>query len=239
MASPLPSPPHAEPTWRYERKFIAHGMPLAQVAMILRLHPACFCTAFPPRTVNNLYLDQPDLRSFHTHANGAAVRQKVRIRWYGAAHGEIARPVLEVKRKHGEVGTKSRFALAPFVYGPRFDFEAVRRAALTRIGDAAVAEFVAGADPALVNRYQRDYLLSADRRFRLTIDRALRFERVRGRGVDSGSAVDERDAVILELKFDVADEAAGRELAARLPFRLGKYSKYLQGITRLAGLPAQ
>jgi hypothetical protein len=239
MTSPHPSLPPAEPTWRYERKFIAHGVPLAQVEMILRLHPACFRIAFPQRTVNNLYLDQPDLRSFHTHANGAAVRQKLRIRWYGTAQGEVARPVLEVKRKHGDVGTKTRFPLPAFVYGPRFDFEAVRRAALERIGDADVAQFVAGADPALVNRYRRDYLLSADRRFRLTIDRALRFERVLGRGVDAACAVEERDALVLELKYAAADEAAGRQVAARLPFRLGKYSKYLQGVTRLAGLPAQ
>lgn len=239
MASPHPSPSHAEPTWRYERKFTAHGLPLAEVAMILRLHPACFRTAFAPRQVNNLYLDQSDLRSFHTHVNGAAVRDKVRIRWYGAATGDVARPVLEVKRKRGQAGAKTRFPLAPFTYGPGFDFEAVRRDALTRIGDVAVAEFVSGADPALVNRYQRDYLLSADRRFRLTIDRALCFERVHGRGVDAACRVDERDAVILELKYDVADEAAAQAVSRRLPFRLSKYSKYLNGITRLAGLPVQ
>jgi hypothetical protein len=237
MASPHPSPPSPEPTWRYERKFTAHGVPLAEVAMILRLQPACFRTAFPARQVNNLYLDQSDLRSFHTHVNGAAVRDKVRIRWYGAAYGDVARPVLEVKRKRGQAGTKTRFPLAPFVYGPGFDFEAVRRDALARIGDVAVAEFVAGAETALLNRYQRDYLLSADRRFRLTIDRGLRFERVHGRGVDAACAVDERDAVILELKYAVADEAAAQLVTRRLPFRLGKYSKYLQGITRLSGLP--
>ncbi len=237
MASPHPSPPFAEPSWRYERKFTAHGVPLAEVAMILRLHPACFRTAFPQRSVNNLYLDQADLRSFHTHTNGAAVRQKVRIRWYGAACGEVAHPVLEVKRKRGQVGNKSRFPLAPFVYGPGFDFAAVRRDALRRIDDVAIAEFVSGAEGALVNRYEREYLLSADRRFRLTIDRKLRFERVHGRGVDSASAVDERDAVILELKYDVADEGAAQQVTRRLPFRVGKYSKYLQGVVRLAGLP--
>jgi hypothetical protein len=237
MASPHLSLPPAEPSWRYERKFTAHGVPLAQIEMALRMHPACFRTAFPQRHVNNLYLDQTDLRSFHTHVNGAAVRQKVRIRWYGAGRGEIAQPVLEVKRKNGAVGTKSRVRLAPFHYGPGFDFEKLRRAALAQIGDAALAEFVAGAEPALLNRYRRDYLLSADRRFRLTIDRELRFERVHGRGVDAPCAVDERDAVILELKYDAADDGAAQHVTRRLPFRLGKYSKYLQGITRLSGLP--
>jgi hypothetical protein len=239
MASPLPSPPSTEPEWRYERKFTAHGAPLGQIAMLLRVHPACFRTAYPQRQVNNLYIDQADLRSYHSHVNGAAIRQKFRIRWYGATCGEVAHPILEVKRKRGDVGTKSHFPLAPFVYGPGFDWDEVRRAALARIGDAAVAEFVAGAEGALLNCYEREYLLSADRRFRLTIDRKLRFERVRGRGVDSPAGVDERDAMILELKYDAVHDAAAQRIAGRFPFRLAKYSKYLQGITRIAGLPPQ
>ena len=238
MASPLPSPPpSADPTWRYERKFEARGVPLAQIEMLLRLHPAGFRIAFPDRDVNNVYLDQPDLRSFRTHVNGAMKRQKFRIRWYGAAH-DASRPVLEVKRKQGLVGTKSRFSMPAFPYDADFDFEPMRREALARIDEGGVAEFVAGAAPVVFNRYHRRYLLSADRRFRLTIDTALRFERIRRAGLGSLARFEERDLAILELKYAMQDDADATRIASRFPFRLGKYSKYLQGISRLTQLAA-
>ena len=235
MTTPFPSLRNAEPTWRYERKFEAQALPLPQIALILRLHPACFRTAFPSRSVNNLYLDQPDLRSFGTHVNGAMHRQKLRVRWYGDAHGEIARPVLEVKRKRGQVGTKLRFPLPPFVYGADFDWGKLRRDMLDRVGDVDVAEFVAGAEPKLFNRYERDYLLSADGRFRMTVDRALCFARVCGQGARA-TATSRWPATVLELKYAVADDVDVSRLTAHLPFRLGKYSKYLQGVVTLGGL---
>lgn len=236
MASPHPLPHSPESSWRYERKFEVGGLPLAQAELIVRLHPACFRVAFPMRHVNNVYLDQVDLQSFRTHRDGAATRQKFRIRWYGEAHGAVANPILEVKRKRGVVGTKSAFALPPFAYGRDFDFEPVRRAALARIDDPAVAEFVAGSQPALFNRYARRYLLSADKRFRLTIDSELRFERVGHRALGAVAQFSETGVTVLELKYAVDDDGAANQIAGHLPFRLGKCSKYLLGISRLSGL---
>lgn len=233
MASPRPSPPpSADPIWRYERKFIARGMPLSEIEMKVRLHAAGFRIAFPDRAINNVYLDQPDLRSFRTHVDGAMKRQKFRIRWYGAA-ADAASPVIEMKRKHGLVGTKARFAMQAFRYDADFDFEPMRRDTVARIDEGGAAEFVASASPVVFNRYQRRYLLSADRRFRLTIDTALRFERIRRTGLGVLGSFEERGLAILELKYAVPDDADATKICARLPFRLGKYSKYLQGIARL------
>ncbi len=236
MARPHPLPHSPDSSWRYERKFEAGGIPLAQAELIVRLHPACFRVAFPTRSINNVYLDQVDLQSFRTHRDGASRRQKFRIRWYGEARGTIAKPILEVKRKRGIVGTKLAFPLAPFAYGPDFDFEPVRRDALARIDDPAVAEFIGGSRPALFNRYERRYLLSADKRFRLTIDSALRFESVGHRALGALSQFSETGVTVLELKYAVEDDGAAKQIAGKLPFRLGKCSKYLLGISRLSGL---
>jgi len=65
-----------------------------------------------------LRVDPADLLTFRTHREGAARRQDFRIRWYGAAHGVVANPALEVKSKNGRLGTKSTSALEPFEYGP-------------------------------------------------------------------------------------------------------------------------
>lgn len=237
MANPVQSSSTAEPLWRYERKFAAVRTAAAEIAMILRLHPAGFREAFPARWVDNLYLDTSDLHAFRTHVNGAPRREKLRIRWYGPAHGTVAAPVLEVKRRRGQVGAKSRLPLPPFAWRGGFDFEPVRRSALERAGDPDLAEALGRVEPTLFNRYHRRYLLSADRRFRLTIDSELRFEAV-GRGVGGFARFEERDTTVLELKYDVRHDGDAARIAGRLPFRLGKYSKYVQGITRLLGLRA-
>ncbi len=52
MAPLLPNP-------RYEKKFIARGFTLAEVLARIRLHPSAFREAYPPRIVNNIYLDSP------------------------------------------------------------------------------------------------------------------------------------------------------------------------------------
>ncbi|RIL06858.1 MAG: hypothetical protein DCC71_05165 [Proteobacteria bacterium] len=238
MTQPTPSPSSAEPRWRYERKFEARGVALAEIEMRLRLHPAGFRTAHPARWINNLYLDRNDLRSFTTHVNGAPVRDKLRIRWYGAADGAIAAPVLEVKSKRGLVGAKAHHALPAFAFGPGFDFAPLRAKALARIADASVAEFVALAQPALFNRYHRQYLVSADGRFRLTIDTALAFAAPPGRALGPFARFEERDLTVLELKYAVACDGDAARVAGRLPFRLRKYSKYVQGVARLTGLEA-
>lgn len=238
MASPAPSPSSPEPDWRYERKFEVRGVALAEIEMILRLHPAGFRTAYAPRWIDNVYLDRCDLRTFHRHVNGTPVRDKVRIRWYGAHRGPVASPVLEVKSKRGLVGTKAHHPLPPFEWGPAFAFEPLRRAALARIGDPVIAEFVGAAQPTLVNRYHRRYLISADGRFRMTIDTQLCFEAPPGRPLGPLSRFDERDLTVLELKYDVAHDADATHVASRLPFRLRKFSKYVQGVARLAGLEA-
>ena len=72
------------PNLRYERKFIADRLALAEVLALVKRHPAAFREAYPARNVNNLYLDSPDLRDYRDHVNGIAHRTKTRIRWYGA-----------------------------------------------------------------------------------------------------------------------------------------------------------
>ena len=139
MGSPVPSPRSAEPPWRCERKFHGAGRSLAEVELALRTHPAHFHVVHPPRFVNNIYFDTPDLARFRTHIDGAAERMKLRVRWYGAARGPVTAPVLERKARCGDVGSKLRVELAPFRYEPGFDAEAVVGDALARRPCSSIA----------------------------------------------------------------------------------------------------
>lgn len=66
--------------FRYERKFVAPDSDLGEVLALVRRHPAAFGQAYPPRTVNNVYLDTPARRDYFDHVAGVGNRSKTRIR---------------------------------------------------------------------------------------------------------------------------------------------------------------
>lgn len=223
------------PNPRYERKFIADRLALAEVLALVKRHPAAFREAYPARNVNNLYLDSPDLRDYRDHVNGIAHRTKTRIRWYGAWSGRLDTPTLERKLKQGLVSGKLSHRLPPLsmnghVWKPDLEaaFDSANLPALMR---SALHHL----QPSLLNRYQRHYFQSADGRFRLTVDSALQFAAARhaqGMGV---SFCPPAVPVVIEVKYGLAEAEAAPNVANALPFRLARCSKYVLGINGLAG----
>ncbi|MCP4214222.1 MAG: VTC domain-containing protein [bacterium] len=69
-------------TYRYERKFHITDLDRAETETIIKHHPAMFSAIFRPRIIYNLYLDTPWLKNYHDNIDGAASREKMRIRWY-------------------------------------------------------------------------------------------------------------------------------------------------------------
>ena len=87
--------------WRYERKFFISGLKKEDIEFMVKLHPAIFREIYHERTVNNLYFDSYEMKSYLDNVSGNSQRAKVRIRWYGDLFGIIEKPVLEVKIKRG------------------------------------------------------------------------------------------------------------------------------------------
>lgn len=221
------------PNLRYEKKFIAEGFTLAEAAARVRRHPAAFREAFPPRIVNNIYLDSPTRRDYHAHINGASNRTKTRVRWYGPQFETVERPVLERKLKRGMVSGKEAYALPRFSVnggclrsglGAAFDaspLPPILRAALRHV------------EPALFNRYERYYFQSCDGKFRLTVDWGLQFAGVvcnRQQAIDLSPPA---RTVILELKFEPEFAEGADAITNALPFRVARFSKYVAGIERV------
>jgi len=150
------------PNLRCEKKFIAEGHTLAEVLARVRLHPSAFREVYPPRTVNNVYLDSPARRDCHDHNNGAENRSKTRVRWYGEKPEVVERPMLERKLKRGAVSGKEAYGLPPFsVNGGSL------RPLLENKFDAAQLHVLLRAtlkhlEPVLLNSYRRRYFLSRD-----------------------------------------------------------------------------
>ncbi len=100
--------------YRYERKFLVDRLDQHQVMGLIKRHPAMFCQPYPPRFINNFYLDTAHMVNYRDNVDGAADRRKVRIRWYGELMGQIENPVLEFKIKRGLVGTKKHHPIPGF-----------------------------------------------------------------------------------------------------------------------------
>lgn len=219
------------PDYRYERKFLVEELDACQVRTAIKMHPSMFRQAYPPRCVNNIYLDGITLENYHDNLAGAAGRLKVRIRWYGSFFGRVQQPVLEFKIKEGYVGTKEQVPFAPFDMDDTFcgmQLDALIRSSL--LLPAPVRARLIGRHVTLLSSYRREYYATFDGRFRLTLDSELTFYRC-GR-LDSHflHPHTERRLLIVELKYRPEHDLAAQRIASVFPFRVTRSSKYIQGI---------
>src|ERR1051326_5821338 len=191
------------PNPRYERKFIAEGFTLAEALVLVRRQRGGFREVYPPRTVNNIYLDSFSRSAYYDHINGAPHRLKHRIRWYGALEGTVARPLLERKFKSGSISGKDSHALASF----ELNGQPVRSSLAATIEDPALPDRLRAElrhlDPCLINQYRRYYFVTADGRFRLTVDSDFRFGTAAGPRALLRPAGRGAPAVVLEVKFEL------------------------------------
>jgi hypothetical protein len=223
------------PNARYERKFVPAVLSVDAVLHALRRHPALFRQAFPPRTVNNVYFDTPGFSDYRQHVSGSAERAKVRVRWYGELLGTVA-PVLERKLRCGLLGGKESYPLPTACLDASGGLRGLQLSLRGAELPGSLREHVDSRTPALVNRYDRRYFVSADGRFRLTIDAHLRVLGARPVAATSLlAALDSPGLVIVELKYAPEDADEASAVANRLPFLVNRFSKYVAGIDRLYG----
>lgn len=218
-----------EKTFRYERKFVLDASRLAEFRLQVKLHPAMFREAYPPRYVNNLYLDTLDRSSYFDNVEGMPERTKMRVRWYGELLGVVDRPFLEYKLKRGVVGTKRRYDLPTISLSTNGVGRSIVAAMRTAELPASVRIQLPYIEPTLLNRYRREYFESA-RGFRVTLDTELRSINPNGRV----RASDPQPEMIVELKYDRELELEARTLLSHFGLRVMKNSKYVVGLEYLA-----
>lgn len=225
----------SENGFRFERKYHITDLSFGEVEQWVRHSPAGFQEIYSTRTINNIYLDTPRLDSYFENVGGLSERTKLRIRWYGALLGPIAKPVLEFKIKRGMVGTKDSHPLAPFRLEPGFGIADLERLARDSVLPARVRAALEDVEPSMINRYHRRYFLSADGTYRVTLDWGLEFYRVDRH--DNRFTCRNRlpDSTVMELKYagEIAD--IDERIANFFPFRVTRMSKYVTGVEAVEG----
>ena len=221
-------------SYRYERKLLTEALRPRQVEVLVRSHPMMFHSPYPPRQINSLYLDTADMENYYDNVAGAETRRKVRLRWYGPLRGPLAQPMLEIKVKHGLIGKKLSYALAPLVLDEHFCNRILQEAADRSKLPTVVRDDLRTMSPVLLNCYQRSYHATHDGRFRVTVDCRQVFWKINGVIANTLHHRQRNDRdVIVELKYGLEQEGQADRAASYFPFRVTRNSKYVQGIERV------
>ena len=220
-------------TFRYERKFLISEINSEDVESIVNLHPAMFSEIFQKRSVNNIYFDSPELNNYFDNVGGNMQRIKTRIRWYGELFDNIEKPVLELKIKNGLLGSKLRFSLPQFKLDNHFNMQKIFHIIQNTKIPEVVETGLKYLQPALLNRYNRRYFLSADKRYRITIDTDQVFYQIGFRSNSFLKNLRDNVNVILELKYNIDADDDAKHITEHFPFRLTKSSKYVAGIKKV------
>ena len=223
-------PPSAPDAERYEIKLPVHEAFLHEVRAWLLLQPGGLREAYPPRPVNSVYLDTPELETYRDTKDGLVDRAKVRLRWYGPLESMDA-PTFEVKRKDDRLGWKLTQRLA-------FSFD-LRRALWRDVVEAArrtlrpdLRLWLDECDrPVAIMRYRREYYATLDGAARVTLDYdqqsyAQEFEAAPNVRYPSPSV----GWMVVEVKADAAQRDLAQALVGACPFRVWRNSKYVQAV---------
>ncbi len=215
---------------RHELKIVVGRHLIDKARSWIRLHPVGFRTTFPPRLVNNLYLDTPHLNSFNANQAGISTRQKLRLRWYGAMTSRTERPVLELKCKSDLLGNKKLQTLDCVI-----DWHQPYRAILQTIRSSAEDKWAAwlnaASQPAIINQYRREYFATSDGSLRATLDYAqIVYDQRLASRPNMQRRVPMADFVIIEVKAPPDDSEALQAAMAYFPAPRSRNSKYINGV---------
>jgi len=217
---------------RYELKMTFEAGRLYEARTWVRTHPFAFRTSYPPRQVNNIYLDLPGMSLLSEHLDGIEQRYKLRFRWYGAEFSGI-HGILEVKHKDENVGWKENQPIASALDLLQMSWMEVM-GILAHDSCGWVSEMLQSARPALINYYQREYFVSGDGQTRLTLDYDLNvFHQQLHLRPNLTFRQPRQNLMLIEIKSGVKNTAELADLLAEFPLRIGRFSKYVGAMDEL------
>jgi hypothetical protein len=218
---------------RYEYKMTADNWMLPYVLSMIRQHPALFYHQYPNRIVNNVYFDTPGYSTYLNHASGAANREKIRVRWYGIPTEVIEKPIMERKIKFGQVGGKLFEPLASLKLDKNGPWPIPGEAlSNSKSYKDAMHWRLRSLIPVVALRYERNYFISGDNRFRVTVDSNLEFCGLNPQGIPNNRSI-LPPPIIIEIKYAPEFEKVAPDVTNNFPFRISRFSKYIYSIEEL------
>lgn len=218
---------------RFEIKLAFHGVHLGVLRQHIRLDAAGLSEQHPRRRVNNVYLDTPDLRNFRDNRDGLAVRDKIRIRWYGGSDRNVVAAV-EIKHRQNLANTKLRQTLPRALdFAGADDWTSLLRLVRADLDVAVLAATGPSWCPTLINRYWREYYATADGVLRVTLDYdQILLSQLEHLRPNLRWQLPPIPVAVVEVKAPLTARERLQDLTSRLPVRVSRNSKYATGIER-------
>lgn len=113
----------------------------------------------------------------------------------------------------------------------RFLIEGDVRRVSSQITEPAIAEQLKVLEPIVINSYTREYLISRNRKVRITLDRDIRYNLF---NQDNAGVVDPA-TVVVEIKADQAELDEIQKVGRQIPLRRDRLSKYVTALQLLFG----
>ncbi len=219
--------------YRYERKFIFDTIDKKLILTLIKIHPANFKKAFPSRKVNNIYFDSNDVQSFDDNIDGIANRSKIRVRWYGTNKFKVKNPVLEIKSKKGLIGKKNSYNLKTF----NIDNNFTKKNLISLINTSNLSDhdkdILKTYNLSVMNNYDRDYFISDDKKFRITLDENIKYYSIKNANNLFNEVYKIYYQVIMEIKYLDKYDSYSEQITNFFPLRLSKNSKYVEGLINI------
>lgn len=224
----------ALPELRHEVKFAASRTRYQELEQWIRLHPAGFRTAYPPRRVNNVYFDTYDLAAYRENLSGVSRRDKLRLRWYGDDAG-AEKSVLEVKHRRNQLGWKTLYRTGAIDLA-NSSWGELKRGLRAGLPDEGRIWLDSHPLPVLINRYERQYFEHPEGGVRVTLDwRQMVFDQRCARRPNLGQRSNLPDSLVVEVKFGEQNRVLGSSVIQGIPIRASRNSKYTIGVQSILG----
>lgn len=220
---------------RYEIKFVAYETEFHRLLQWVKMHPAGFISPYPDRRINNVYFDTQDCKAYSENLSGASDRRKVRYRWYdNTKDGEsmqIEKGVLEVKCKRNYFGWKQHYKVDEKPDKGGSSWREIRDVMLGEISDNGKRILRNNPNPVMINQYDRKYFVTADGQIRLTVDRNQNVWDQRYKpNPNYTHRANLCKTLVVEIKFDRADQEYASQIIQGIPLRVSRNSKYMVAV---------
>ena len=214
-------------TLRYEIKMVVQRYALPVVRSFIYSHAAGFITAFPSRTVHNIYYDSNDFQSLEQHLCGVVQRYKIRFRWYGNDYKHIE-GIIEIKNRRDRLSWKQQAVVPGYIDLESMTWNEINSMIHKALPGDIRMIFEAYHVPVFINSYLREYYTSPSTGVRVTLDYNIRgFEQWSLITPNLNCAMLLPDTTVIEFKAFAHQHDKLSEVLDSFPLRPVKNSKYV------------
>jgi SPX domain protein involved in polyphosphate accumulation len=221
---------------RCEIKFASYQVNYAIVKNWLKSNNFNFKKEYNNRIVNNLYFDSNNLDAYKDNIHGHSSRIKARFRWYGSFE-EKNFGNLELKFKRNIYGWKEKYNIEQLNLENDKDYNTIKRTISKNLPLNTRIFFENNNIPQIVNQYEREYFVSSDKKYRITIDQNIKiFNQRNTNELNLKKKTKIQNHLILEVKFERSNYRHIKNLLHNIPIRASRNSKYINSIRAVIGI---